>query len=85
MLILLQNKLIYLPYIPFGARKETIEAYKPQLLGFGWATSDIRTRDGKKLTACVEEIRLDPAGDNSTNAHSKSELNTKTILVYFQG
>jgi len=58
MLILFQNKLIYLPYIPLGARTETIKQYIPQLLGFDWTTAEIITRDGKKLTACVAQIRL---------------------------
>jgi hypothetical protein len=58
MLIILQNKLIYLPYIPFGARQETIQEYSPQLLGFDWTTTEVRTRDGKKLVACVSEIRF---------------------------
>jgi hypothetical protein len=58
MLIILQNKLIYLPYIPFGARQETIQEYRPQLLGFDWTTTEVRTRDGKKLVACVSEIRF---------------------------
>jgi len=58
MLIIFQNKLIYLPYIPAGARKETIQEYRPQLLGFDWTTSEVRTRDGKSLSTCVAEIRL---------------------------
>ena len=58
MLIILQNKLIYLPYIPSGARQETIEQYRPQLLGLDWTTTEVRTRDSKKLLACVAEIRF---------------------------
>ena len=58
MMIIFQNKLIYLPYIPYGARKETIQDYTPQLLGLDWTTSEVRTRDGKKLSTCVAEIRL---------------------------
>jgi uncharacterized protein len=58
MMIIFQNKLIYLPYIPYGARKETIQDYVPQLLGFDWTTLEINTRDDKKLTTCVAEIRF---------------------------
>lgn len=58
MMIIFQNKLIYLPYIPYGARKETIQDYIPQLLGFNWATLEIKTRDGERLTTCTAEIRL---------------------------
>ena len=57
-LIIFQNKLIYLPYLPFGARKETILDYTPELLGFDWMTPKVRTRDGRKLSTCVAEIRL---------------------------
>ena len=59
-LIIFQNKLIYLPYLPFGARKETIQDYTPGLLGLDWMTTKVRTRDGRKLSACVAEIRLAP-------------------------
>jgi uncharacterized protein len=58
MLIIFQNKLIYLPYIPLGARKEEIKDYRSQLLGYDWTTTEVRTRDGKKLSTCVAEIRL---------------------------
>ena len=58
MLIIFQNKLIYLPYIPVGARKETIQEYRTQLLGFDWTTSEVRTPDGKSLSTCVAKIRL---------------------------
>ena len=58
MLIAFQNKLIYLPYIPPGARNETIKDYHLQLLGFDWKTTEVRTRDGKRLGTCVAQIRL---------------------------
>ena len=58
MLIIFQNKLIYLPYIPLGARNEEIQDYSPQLQGYDWVTTEVRTRDGKKLSTCVAEIRL---------------------------
>lgn len=57
-LIIFQNKLIYLPYLPLGARKETIQEYESQLLGFDWTTTKVKTRDGRKLSTCVAEIRL---------------------------
>jgi len=57
-LIIFQNKLIYLPYIPLGARKETIQEYEAQLLGVDWTTTKVRTRDGRKLSTCIAEIRL---------------------------
>lgn len=58
MLIIFQNKLIYLPYIPVGARKESIQEYLPQLLGVDWTTSEVKTPDGKSLSTCVAEIRF---------------------------
>lgn len=58
MLIAFQNKLIYLPYIPPGARNESLKDYQPQLLGFDWKTTEVKTRDGKRLGTCVAEIRL---------------------------
>jgi hypothetical protein len=58
MLIAFQNKIIYMPYIPLGARKETIKDYQPQLLGFDWSTAEVKTKDGKKLGTCVAKIRL---------------------------
>jgi uncharacterized protein len=58
MLIAFQNKLIYMPYIPPGARKESIKDYQPQLLGFDWSTAEVRTQDRKRLATCVAKIRL---------------------------
>jgi hypothetical protein len=59
-LIIFQNKLIYLPYIPFGA---------PQVLGVDWTVTKVKTRDGTKLSTCVAQIRLVHVhASNSTNS-----------------
>lgn len=71
MTIIFQNKLIYLPYIPYGARKETIQDYTSDLLGPDWTTTEVRTRDGKKLSTCVTEIRL-------------ASLHAETLLTLFR-
>jgi len=87
MLIILQNKLIYLPYIPPGARQETIEDYKPQVLGLDWATTEVRTRDSKKLVACVAEIRFQaPCVPQHKLTPCRRPIRvSEVVLVYFQG
>ena len=86
MMIIFQNKLIYLPYIPYGARNETIQDYTPQLLGLDWTSTEVRTRDGKKLSTCVAEIRLAllQAVTLLTLFRKKRDA-PEVIVVYFQG
>lgn len=86
MMIIFQNKLIYLPYIPYGARKETIQDYTLHLLGVDWTTTEVKTQDGKKLSTCVTEIRLaNPHAETLLTLLRKKVEAQQVMIVYFQG
>ncbi|PYI27681.1 alpha/beta-hydrolase [Aspergillus indologenus CBS 114.80] len=72
-IVLLQDKLLYLSWLPPLSRSETITAYEPDCRPVQWTTQQIRSLDGTKLTVC--EGRL-----------PRRQSPKKTVVVcYFQG
>jgi hypothetical protein len=74
MMVLFQNKIIYMPSLPPNARWETIANYKDQCGGILWREERIRAADGTRISLCVAEVDTSPA----------QALHTVYIL-YFQG
>lgn len=76
MMILFQNKIIYMPGLPPNARKEKIEDYKNQCQGIQWRAESATSEDGTRISLCVASVDCCP--DASTIA--------KTVyILYFQG
>jgi hypothetical protein len=73
MMVLFQNKIIYMPGIPIGARHERIGDYVNQCSQIDWVEERTHTEDGVEIALCVAE---DP-NSNHDAAH--------TVVVYFQG
>ncbi|RAK78984.1 alpha/beta-hydrolase [Aspergillus fijiensis CBS 313.89] len=74
-IVLLQDKLLYLSWLPPLSRSETIAAYEPACRPVQWTTQQIRSLDGTKLTVC--EGRLPLPGQPPPK---------KTVVIcYFQG
>ncbi|RAH87263.1 alpha/beta-hydrolase [Aspergillus japonicus CBS 114.51] len=72
-IVLLQDKLLYLSWLPPLSRSETITAYEPECRPVQWTTQQIRSLDGTKLTVC--EGRL-----------PRRQPPEKTVVIcYFQG
>ncbi|KAI5843809.1 Alpha/Beta hydrolase protein [Morchella snyderi] len=74
MMVLFQNKIIYMPGVPLGAKRETLQDYKHLLKGIQWHEhhKHIATSDGKRLS--------------SVTATTGSQAGKKHILIlYFQG
>ncbi|PYH86307.1 alpha/beta-hydrolase [Aspergillus uvarum CBS 121591] len=72
-IVLLQDKLLYLSWLPPLSRSETIAAYEPECRPVQWTTQQIRSLDGTKLTVC--EGRL-----------PRRQPPKKTVVIcYFQG
>lgn len=80
MMVLFQNKIIYMPFLPPGARRETIKAYERQCGGVIWREERTRASDGTQISLCV-------ASANATRLDKISgEENEKRVYVlYFQG
>ncbi|CAZ81237.1 unnamed protein product [Tuber melanosporum] len=51
-MVIFQNKIIYMPGIPIGAKREKIEAYQESCMGIDWhgRFRDIKTEDGRLLS-----------------------------------
>ena len=76
MMVVFQNKIIYMPGLPPNARRETIAAYKNQSSGILWREERIKASDGTLISLCVASV---DNGSSFTQA-------VKTIyILYFQG
>ncbi|KAL1878618.1 hypothetical protein VTK73DRAFT_7699 [Phialemonium thermophilum] len=87
MMVLFQNKIIYMPGLPPNARWETIADYIPQCAGVEWQELRIQSLDGTELALAKAEV-----SPLSPKERSKQETVTqiKTVpahvyILYFQG
>ena len=73
MMVLFQDKIIYMPYIPPFSRSEEIGIYQAQCGPVSWESKHIKSLDGTNLAICVGKV-------------SGNETQTRqVILCYFQG
>ena len=87
-MVIFQNKIIYMPGVPLGARNEKIETwtgkdsvYRGQKgLRVHWREERIRVGRGVELGACVGQV----AHGESTNSGHDANMK-QTVIVYFQG
>ncbi|KAI0200849.1 Alpha/Beta hydrolase protein [Astrocystis sublimbata] len=78
MMVVFQNKIIYMPGLPPNSRRETIHDYKDRLVGIDWREERIRAADGTDLALCVTDLQLG----------SKNDLRPPAAvfyILYFQG
>ncbi|KAI0452333.1 Alpha/Beta hydrolase protein [Xylaria acuta] len=78
MMVVFQNKIIYMPGLPPNSRREKIYDYKDRLAGIAWREERIRAADGTDLALCVTDVELG----------SKRDLrspDTAFYILYFQG
>ncbi|KAI9806470.1 MAG: hypothetical protein M1833_003657 [Piccolia ochrophora] len=80
MMILFQNKIIYMPGVPLFARRERIVDYERQCRPIVWTEERIITDDGKQIALCVS--RKETAGE--VNAENPKRAR-RVVIVYFQG
>ena len=72
-MVLFQDKIIYMPYIPPFSRSEEIGIYQAQCGPVSWESKHIKSLDGTNLAICVGKV-------------SGNETQTRqVILCYFQG
>lgn len=74
-MVLFQNRIIYMPGVPLGAKRERIQDYKHSFFGIDWKEHrrSIKTSDGKLLSYVVGKSK------------QKEEEDGGVVVVYFQG
>ncbi|KAI1342782.1 Alpha/Beta hydrolase protein [Xylariaceae sp. FL0016] len=78
MMVVFQNKIIYMPGLPPNARWETISDYAHRCSGIKWREERTRASDGTDLALCVADLKL---GRRSDPAQPAIAL----YILYFQG
>ncbi|KAK0734967.1 hypothetical protein B0T26DRAFT_634282 [Lasiosphaeria miniovina] len=81
MLVVFQNKIIYMPGLPPNARSEHIEDYASSCGGIQWREERTKTVDGKDLAIAVATIPLWRGEDEN----SKAARGHIFYVLYFQG
>jgi hypothetical protein len=76
MMVVFQNKIIYMPGIPPNARREKIADYKKQCGGIFWREEKTKSVDGTSISLCVASVESDIA----TLQERKN-----VYILYFQG
>lgn len=80
MLVLFQNRIIYMPSMPPFARSERIADYVAVCRPVVWREDRIAAKDGAKLAVAVGEI----AGAAVTDGEQAGKRN-RVVIIYFQG
>lgn len=80
MMIIFQNKIIYMPGVPLYARKERIEDYARHCVSVTWREHRILTNDQTNIALCVGEHLDDKASKGETGNGPDN-----VVILYFQG
>ena len=76
MMILFQNKIIYMPSMPPFSRSEKIADHARRCLPVTWREEKLRAVDGVELSLCIAD---------SASRSPLAESGTHVIVLYFQG
>ncbi|KAG9672339.1 putative alpha/beta superfamily hydrolase, partial [Aureobasidium melanogenum] len=76
-MVLFQNKIIYMPSLPPGSRREKLEDYSKTWAGVSWEERRIKSLDGTKLSVAIARPE-----DPSTVTQDKRK---QVVVLYFQG
>ena len=85
MLVIFQNKIIYMPSVPPFSRSEKTEDYAAGCRPVVWKEARIRAADGTKLTLAVGEIPESVQDSVSATGQSGGAKSKRVVIVYFQG
>ncbi|KAI9841418.1 MAG: hypothetical protein M1837_000694 [Sclerophora amabilis] len=80
MMVIFQNKIIYMPGLPPFSRNEKLSDYAKQCFPVVWRESRARCVDGTNIALCVGEL-----GKQGELPGSTPERPRRTVIVYFQG
>lgn len=77
MLVVFQNKIIYMPSVPPFSRSERIKDYEAQCRPLHWQERRTRAADGVDLALAVSSV--------TGNKPTISEIQKHIVVIYFQG
>ena len=84
MLVVFQNKIIYMPSVPPFSRSEKIEDYAASCRGVVWRQEKTRAADGTRLALAVGEIPHTER-ERDLKGEKARENRRRVVIVYFQG
>lgn len=76
MMVVFQNKIIYMPGLPPNARRENVADYKNQCSGIQWQEERIKSADGTRISLCVASV---------VNGSDVWQPMKTVYILYFQG
>lgn len=82
-IIVLQNKLLYLTWLPPFTRSEVISDYQAECRPVQWKEKQIRSLDGTKLAICEGRIPVDAVKHRKQVPGSTRKKSV--VICYFQG
>ena len=80
-MVLFQNKIIYMPSLPPGSRREKLDAYSKSWGSVTWQEKSIRSLDGTKLALAIAQTKSAKA----SLALGVEPRRKQKIILYFQG
>jgi hypothetical protein len=86
MMVVFQNKIIYMPGLPPNSRWEKIQDYGDRLCGIAWREERAKAADGTDLALCVADVELG-GGLKLKREDSRSSVlpDRHFYVLYFQG
>lgn len=84
MLVLFQNRIIYMPSMPPFARSERIAEYVAVCRPVAWREDRIAAKDGAKLAVAVGEIAGAAMAEGGEDGEREGKRN-RVVIIYFQG
>lgn len=77
LMVLFQNKIIYMPSLPPGSRRERLDEYAKTWAGVSWEEKKIKSLDGTKLSLAIARL--------TKSTGPVQEKTKQTVVLYFQG
>ncbi|KAF2839273.1 alpha/beta-hydrolase [Patellaria atrata CBS 101060] len=81
MLVLFQNKIIYMPSIPPFSRREKISDYAEACKPVLWKERRIKSLDGTEIALCVGNMPI----EDGSKQEEKFQNRNHVVILFFQG
>lgn len=75
LMVLFQNKIIYMPFLPPGSRRERLQDYARSCGPVAWTEQHIKSLDGTRIALAIGKLDQERA----------EETRKQKIILYFQG
>ena len=87
MMVVFQNKIIYMPGMPPNSRRETVADYASHCWGIRWREGRMRSTDGTDLAIAVAHVLQGEKSDSKVPTAESGRQTPKghVYILYFQG